>query len=251
MTKAPTLEAFLRRVSRQAKRVFAASGEIEPVVIVQDTAGKESLLVVSDMTRGSSPHEAAERRDRLVPWLRQYFIEHDTARYVIVVECWEGQPGPDGSVSSNPNRREVVQITVEDRDQQIMAFREIIRPAGRKPCLGKLEIPTPDPGTTYGGRFAYLLSLPPGRYILADYYDSMPNGCPHCGSDDGPTQIGRSLWGYCTQHKVRWLAGWDSAPQSEDEKQRRYGSIGAFTYVGPDQHEYEQFVRDRHFGGKP
>jgi len=73
--------------------------------------------------------------------------------------------------------------------------------------------------------------------------------CPHCGKSDGPVVIQQSLWFYCQQHKVKWLAGWVSLPDEVDEAEqhRCYDEIGLgeFKYLGPDAEGYEQFVADK------
>jgi hypothetical protein len=45
-----------------------------------------------------------------------------------------------------------------------MARREIIRPVGHKPYLGKLDIYDPQAGALIGGRFSHLLSAPPAPH---------------------------------------------------------------------------------------
>jgi hypothetical protein len=73
--------------------------------------------------------------------------------------------------------------------------------------------------------------------------------CPTCGKAEGPFYIRHSVWFYCREHKVKWLAGYDltadpDAPLDEDCK-RRFEEIGLgdFKYLGPDAEEYEQAKR--------
>src|SRR5262249_44886929 len=33
--------------------------------------------------------------------------------------------------------------------------------------------------------------------------------CPTCGKMEGPFCLGQSIWFYCREHKVKWLAGYD------------------------------------------
>jgi hypothetical protein len=150
MTAAPTLEAFLRWTSRKAEGVFKSCGEIAPVVHVQEADGKEYLIAIP------VAHDGPAARDALDAMLRAYFADHNVARYALVVECWHGAPGLDGSISSHPDRRECVSISVEDRDRQLYAMRDIIRPAGCKPYLGKLEILTVEYSAQTANRFIRL-----------------------------------------------------------------------------------------------
>jgi hypothetical protein len=71
--------------------------------------------------------------------------------------------------------------------------------------------------------------------------------CPTCGKAEGPFYMGQSLWLYCREHKVKWLAGYDlTANEATDEDcKRRYEEIGlgAFKYLGPNAERYEQAKR--------
>jgi hypothetical protein len=69
--------------------------------------------------------------------------------------------------------------------------------------------------------------------------------CPTCGKAEGPFYIRRSLWFYCREHKVKWIAGYDLSVADEppdDECKRRFDEIGLgeFKYLGPDADEYER-----------
>lgn len=43
--------------------------------------------------------------------------------------------------------------------------------------------------------------------VIAFPLDRRPamRGCPQCGGRSDVWQIGRLLWGYCTEHEVRWV----------------------------------------------
>jgi hypothetical protein len=70
MTAAPSLDAFLRRVSRQAESVFKSCGEIAPVVSVQKADGTEYLIACPVL------HEGPAARDALDAMLRTYFADN-------------------------------------------------------------------------------------------------------------------------------------------------------------------------------
>ena len=86
-------------------------------------------------------------------------------------------------------------------------------------------------------------------------------GCPTCGKTEGPFRIGHSLWGYCREHKVKWIAArnWhamlnDLPTRDEAEEARLYDELGlgGFRYIGPDVEDYERFrQRRRSKGGAP
>ena len=61
---------------------------------------------------------------------------------------------------------------------------------------------------------------------------------------EGPFCLGQSIWFYCREHKVKWLAGYDlRAPATPDEDcKQRFDEIGLgeFKYLGPDAEEYER-----------
>ena len=50
-------------------------------------------------------------------------------------------------------------------------------------------------------------------------------GCPQCGGRSDVWQIGRLLWGYCTDHKVRWVVADLQRVQGDnlDRRQMRRG----------------------------
>ena len=45
-------------------------------------------------------------------------------------------------------------------------------------------------------------------------------GCPQCGGRSDVWQIGRLLWGYCTDHELRWVVA-DLPDVSTDRLDRR------------------------------
>jgi hypothetical protein len=68
-----------------------------------------------------------------------------------------------------------------------------------------------------------------------DYF----GGCPQCGRSDGYTNVGKSHWFFCREHKAKWCIGsnlfssWQD--ETEEEQRRAYVRIGLgdFTEVEP------------------
>jgi hypothetical protein len=86
----------------------------------------------------------------------------------------------------------------------------------------------------------------PAAVILTTTDEGRPLRCPQCNKIDGTTQIGESLWGYCTTHRTKWIAAWDfKAPVNREDQQRRYDELGLgkFKYVGIDAEGYETSLR--------
>jgi hypothetical protein len=55
-------------------------------------------------------------------------------------------------------------------------------------------------------------------------------GCPECGDTDGYTNVGRSHWFFCKQHKTTWCAGAnlfsDWREETEAEQREQFDAIG-------------------------
>jgi hypothetical protein len=67
-------------------------------------------------------------------------VSHAEA-YVFMDEAWTvaAKEVPNVPPSEHPDRREIVLITAEDAIEQVLAERNILRPAGAKPSLAPLE----------------------------------------------------------------------------------------------------------------
>jgi hypothetical protein len=97
---------------------------------------------------------------------------------------------------------------------------------------------------TRGGR---IMDQPQRRASMNDEQkttDSYFGGCPHCGGNDGYTNVGRCHWFFCKAHKTKWLfgsnifSGWRW--ETEDEQRCRYNEIGMGEYTEvelPHQHK--------------
>jgi hypothetical protein len=66
--------------------------------------------------------------------------------------------------------------------------------------------------------------------------------CARCGAAEGPFQLGQSVWFYCAEHKVKWLAAYDLsvADFDRDQERRNFDAIGlaGFEYLGADAEGY-------------
>jgi hypothetical protein len=151
----PDLDAFLRLVSRHAEQIFGKHGELELYFMIQ-MPDEIITMIAPEGTRGGSPAKSACNRDHIAVWLRGYLREHGAERYAVISEMWTTtKPVPPGhSISEQPDRTEEVMIHVEDGTRALTGVRDIIRPAGRKAYLGKLE-KVRDIGI---GRFSNLLA---------------------------------------------------------------------------------------------
>ena len=155
-----TLEGFLRLASQNAEKMFNKFGEVDVSFMVEMPDGTVKILVAPEASCAESPQVAAQFRNELDLWLREYFRNNGVTRYAVIMECWIAPagvpPAPGESISTRPDRCEKVVITAEDEARCIVAWREIIRPQGRKPLLGRLET---DPDLQAMGRFMNLLSV--------------------------------------------------------------------------------------------
>jgi hypothetical protein len=152
------LDAFMRRVSRIAEKIFNEAGEIEDPHWFVVKADGEVDVIVTPVFKFESPAGSYTNTVSLLHDLRKSFQERGVVRCASVAEAWRGS-NTTLRPSLDPERREVVQVIAEDRDgATILAFRDIVRPAVGKPYLGKLELmDAPGPQS---GRWTRMLSTP-------------------------------------------------------------------------------------------
>jgi hypothetical protein len=78
-----------------------------------------------------------------------------------------------------------------------------------------------------------------GKLMIVTFFKC---ACPRCGAAEGPYRMGQSLWFYCVEHKVKWLAAYEQPATDRDlnEERRNYEAIGLgeFEYLGPDAEGY-------------
>ena len=134
------LRRMLDHASAFCDRHFAKKGEIAPMWHAV-TAGGQTII---------EPHPTYLGKDMAAAMIRSFFDLRDVIRYVYIGEAWtlnrmirpeEQEEIFRRGLSEHPDRVEVVQIQGEDRDYgQIIASRDIIRPAKGKPYLGPLQM---------------------------------------------------------------------------------------------------------------
>lgn len=133
---------LVETVSRACERQFAARGFLSPMWHAV-TADGEHII-------NGAPHED---KDLSVAMICALFELADVVRYVYIDEAWtvrttsnaEADEVQRTGAKNHPRRREVVLITGEDCEcRQVVARRDIVRPARGKPYLGPLKILRPE-----------------------------------------------------------------------------------------------------------
>jgi hypothetical protein len=133
---------MIRRIAREAERMFNKHGEL-PMIWLVNAPDEEFMMITEVEETGAAKYDLTVR-------VREFFREHNVTRYARAYEAWIS---PDGQV--RPRRIERVMIDGEDSDQYLYAFRDIVRPATGKPYLtplSKIERPA-----QLGSRFVGLL----------------------------------------------------------------------------------------------
>jgi hypothetical protein len=140
------LNAFVRRIAREAEKNFDRHGEI-PMVWFFDIPGEGLCVMITPVDPNT--------RNQLADRMRSLFWEKRVTRYAMVAEAWAATtPGWTGPAVNDPQRVESVVIYAEDAREAISAKGDIIRPEHGKPYLTKLDV-------YHGasrGRFANLLA---------------------------------------------------------------------------------------------
>ncbi|UPK03084.1 hypothetical protein [Bradyrhizobium sp. 170] len=134
------LRRMLDYASDFCEHHFAKKGEIAPMW----------HAITSDGQKLIEPHPTYLGKDMAAATIRIFFDLRDLIRYVYIGEAWtlnrlirpeEEEEIFRKGISEHPDRVEVVQLQGEDRDYgQIIASRDIIRPAKGKPYLGPLTM---------------------------------------------------------------------------------------------------------------
>ncbi len=64
-------------------------------------------------------------------------------------------------------------------------------------------------------------------------------GCPECGDQDGYTNVGRSHWIFCKEHRTKWCVGsnlfssWHEETEAEQRQAYEDIGLGGFREVEP------------------
>jgi hypothetical protein len=130
-----TLEAMLRRASKNAEKMFNKFGGIEMHWLV-DTPDESQGLVITPIRRETDEDEFAAA-------VREQFEAKNVTRFVLVSTAWAIPDEYDdghGSIEQMPGRIEVLLLMASDGRERLSAMREIVRPAGGKPYLTSLKI---------------------------------------------------------------------------------------------------------------
>jgi hypothetical protein len=157
-----TLEAMLRRASKEAEKMFKKCGYIEMCWIVDTEA--DGMVGVMSM-----PVDSGASKDVLAAGMRELFKKMGATRYVMVCEAWTLKQGEisreeaistiedaGGTISNMPGRLEIVWLNASDGHELLFATREIIRPAKGKPYLGTLDLTRNPPNE---GRWENMLPI--------------------------------------------------------------------------------------------
>ena len=154
------LDELYQHGQEAAKHLFDKQGKLTPMWLCVDDKGELIPICV--------PMTERETRDALADVLRKILKEMKTVRYVSMVEAWalkgkteDGIPESvrqGASISSHPDRMEVIYIIAEDIDGQTRSgMYHILRPERGKAVLSPYE----DYGDNqHEGRFTNLLSPP-------------------------------------------------------------------------------------------
>lgn len=153
-----TLEEIFDHGKEAAKHLFDMQGEIHPMWIVE-TKNNEIVPIMVPMIDG--------HKDEVSLAIKKALKKLKAVRYVSMVEAWMLDIAKDkkvpesirkgGSVSSHPDRREIVAINAEDKTEGSMSgMFYILRPEIGKPRLSNFK---ENPRSTQEeGRFVGLLT---------------------------------------------------------------------------------------------
>jgi hypothetical protein len=132
------LRKLVEIASKAAERCFNRTGELLPMWHCLRSDGAHMLVPTP------SPN-----KDTAVALMKVLFEIEPVVGYVFMDEAWivasedAGEAralAEQGRLSEHPDRVEIIMFTAEDETGMLMAQRKIIRPPGKKPRLGPLEI---------------------------------------------------------------------------------------------------------------
>lgn len=84
------LAALLRRVSRDAERLFNLGGSISPIWYLEDAEGRSATIV----TPFPADNNAAHYKTALAEIMGDLIVKNNIVRYVWAMEAWAGGGGP-------------------------------------------------------------------------------------------------------------------------------------------------------------
>jgi hypothetical protein len=136
-----TLREFVEQASWAAEKIFKATGIIRPMYDIVMRSGERFAVPGS-----------GRDKDEMVRIARATLLAVDAVRYCFINEGWmkyydqaKGERAPPDikqrGIEFEPGRIEVLLFHAEDEDGTTMtAHRDIVRPSGHKPYLGKLDL---------------------------------------------------------------------------------------------------------------
>lgn len=127
---------FLDRHTAIVKRMFTDNGQVEPMWIIE-TKHEGCILV-------ATPWTSREEKELTIQAITAIMKSKQATRYIFMSEAWE-VTGLDGkipesvalgaSVASHPDRQEILILTAEDHEKQVIRRMRILRPEQGKPHL--------------------------------------------------------------------------------------------------------------------
>lgn len=148
-----TLEELLDYIAKFARQAFNKQGELFPMWIGFTATGEQYVI--------PTPWRNNTEKDVAAFKLRRFFQEKNVVRYAFICEAWTLlTDDPDimqkiNSVAEHPDRIEVVNVIVADKNREIGGMYRIIR-EGKKVSLGEFEKSPIDNASI--GRMSQLLS---------------------------------------------------------------------------------------------
>jgi hypothetical protein len=156
-----TPEQLLKHAAQTAKHLFDHQGQVLPMLLLENERGQLVPCVFP------MPEQRSEREE-LAKGLRRFFREARIVQYAALLEAWKvecsGGVLPESfmhgaSLASHPDRREVIDVVVESKDQQLGGTYYILRPEHGKATLSEFKVRAPD--VLISGTFSNLLGEQP------------------------------------------------------------------------------------------
>jgi hypothetical protein len=115
-----TLEAMIRRISREAERMFNRDGGIDMLWLLD--APDEGLAIVASPFPEGTDADAAAAKDDLVAGMREFFRERNVTRYARACEVWVDEV-PKAASELRDDEGRVFVTDVPGSPFQIMGWR--------------------------------------------------------------------------------------------------------------------------------
>ena len=150
-----TAEQLITRTAKPVRTVFDATGIFRPMVHFMRDDGSEAFFtfpaVLTDKDQWAIYARAVLKAEKAVTCV---FVNEAWALYAKNVSREDVDRLVEKGLEHNPDRQEIIMFGGEDVNGAVTAAIPIIRPEGRKACLGDLKI---DERMHSEGRFVGLL----------------------------------------------------------------------------------------------